>query len=752
MGEVNFKLQQEYLYKLFIVRLWEILKMKHLLLLLCGVVSFQSYAQQNVNKADSLKIELTKKNVQTDRIDLLNQIAKSYWSVNLDSAKNYFNKALIESKKVNYSKGLANAFNGIGVVYYYKGDIGKALFYYNRSLEIYTKIEDADGVTASLINIAGIKRAQGKLEEAYQDYKKAINNILNPGNHRLSATLNYNVGLVLMDMERFEEALIYMQKASQYSKNRNNKQYLGLSYNSMASIYSNLNFKENSLVYFNKAIDIFGVIGDNHNLYFAKINLAKTLGELERYKESEFIFNNTLVKTERSNYKFIKYYGYSSLGEVQIKLRKYQLAEKNLLKAYELSKESNDINFISRIEISLGQVYCQINRPKKAIQYVNKGMEKSLSVNNFFNLSYGYQTLHEIYKKNKNFEKALSSYTFYKNYQDSIFIRNREKIINDVKIKYETDVKESENELLRQDVAIKELKVNQQKSIRNFFILVLLLVTILAYVLYRRFIQKEKVAEAFEEKNKIINHQTIELISALNESKELNEELKIVNSTKDKLFGIISHDLINPFNTVIGYTELLKEDYESFSEEERKEIINIINRSSVRNYNLVRNLLDWSKTQQNRIVINKSVCDTKELITEAIDPYLTYAEKKGIKINYSIEYDTIESDKDVLKTVIGNLFYNAVKFTKPKGLVEIIFTKDKHGKLIKIKDQGIGISQDVLKDLFKIDKHVTTKGTNEEKGSGLGLIVCKEFMNLMGGNLTIDSKENHGTTINLKVA
>ena len=113
MGEVNFKLQQEYLYKLFIVRLWEILKMKHLLLLLCGVVSFQSYAQQNVNKADSLKIELTKKNVQTDRIDLLNQIAKSYWSVNLDSAKNYFNKALIESKKVNYSKGLANAFNGI---------------------------------------------------------------------------------------------------------------------------------------------------------------------------------------------------------------------------------------------------------------------------------------------------------------------------------------------------------------------------------------------------------------------------------------------------------------------------------------------------------------------------------------------------------------------------------------------------------------------------------------------------------------
>ena len=121
---------------------------------------------------------------------------------------------------------------------------------------------------------------------------------------------------------------------------------------------------------------------------------------------------------------------------------------------------------------------------------------------------------------------------------------------------------------------------------------------------------------------------------------------------------------------------------------------------------------------------------------------MEYAKKKGIKLNYHIDYKNLHTDKDIVKTVIGNLFYNAVKFTKTNGAVEINARLDKHNrKAIVIKDQGIGMEPEKVKKLFNLETHVTTSGTNDERGSGLGLIICKEFIELLEGSMSLFSEK-----------
>ena len=175
-------------------------------------------------------------------------------------------------------------------------------------------------------------------------------------------------------------------------------------------------------------------------------------------------------------------------------------------------------------------------------------------------------------------------------------------------------------------------------------------------ITYNRFRLKKKTPNALANQNAIINNQKVELEKS--------------NDNKQRLFGIIAHDLINPFNAILGYTKLLEEDYESFNEDQRIQFIKTINKYSNNNYKLTRTLLDWAKIQQDRLVVNKATLNCKEIVTEAIQPYKILADKKNIQINTNIsDAIFIEADKNMMQTVIGNLFVNAIKFTAQNGKI-----------------------------------------------------------------------------------
>ncbi len=331
------------------------------------------------------------------------------------------------------------------------------------------------------------------------------------------------------------------------------------------------------------------------------------------------------------------------------------------------------------------------------------------------------------------FEEANGFAEMYMSYMDSVYNNAKDFKYAEFAKKYETEKKEQENNLLKKENQIKDLEVAKQKTARNYLMLLSVLGLITLAVTYNRFRAMRKTAKVLAEQNTIISNQKVELEKS--------------NANKQKLFGIIAHDLINPFNAILGYTQLLEEDYDSFDEEQRKQFVATINKYANSNYILTRTLLDWAKVQQDRLVANKIQLNCKAIVTAAIQPYLVLANKKKIKVVTNVsESITLQADQNMMKTVVGNLFVNAIKFTPQGGKIICNLNKNEDNTItLEIADNGIGMTQDQLNNLFNVAKATSLKGTNNEKGNGLGLILCKELMELQNGTLQIFSQPNKGS-------
>ncbi len=244
-----------------------------------------------------------------------------------------------------------------------------------------------------------------------------------------------------------------------------------------------------------------------------------------------------------------------------------------------------------------------------------------------------------------------------------------------------------------------------------------------------------------------INQYYSQLKRKQNDLQILNEELKQVNISKDKFFSIISHDLRSPFSALLAHTRMLVEMYEDLTEEEIKESIFSINESSEQTFGLLNDLLEWARAQSNNMPFSPDEIDLHEMIQNVIKLLNRNAcDKKLILVNSVAPNTKIFADENMIETVIRNLVSNAIKFTAEDGKIEINYLlNDTENGVICVSDSGVGISEKDRNELFRIDVHHTTVGTNSEIGSGVGLILCKELVERNGGNIWVESKLGEGS-------
>jgi two-component system sensor histidine kinase/response regulator len=229
-------------------------------------------------------------------------------------------------------------------------------------------------------------------------------------------------------------------------------------------------------------------------------------------------------------------------------------------------------------------------------------------------------------------------------------------------------------------------------------------------------------------------------------------ELEELNATKDKFFNIIAHDLKNPFNTVIGLSELLVERYDTYDSSKIKEFISQINKFSTNAYNLLEDLLEWAKSQTGRIEIKPSKTDIFEIAVENINLFKATAQEKGVNLVFNVDIGTYAVvDKNMISTVLRNLVSNAIKFTKEGGKVVIESNKIDNFIEVSVLDTGVGIPEENKKKIFEIDNNISTLGTNDEVGTGLGLIIVREFIEKNGGSIKVDSTEGVGTKFSFTI-
>ncbi len=245
-------------------------------------------------------------------------------------------------------------------------------------------------------------------------------------------------------------------------------------------------------------------------------------------------------------------------------------------------------------------------------------------------------------------------------------------------------------------------------------------------------------------------HELVEITTQL----ELSEEkLKNAVAEKDKFFSIIAHDLKSPFTALLGFSEILVEEADELSKEEVKEFSTHLRNAIVGLYKLLENLLTWSRLQRGKISKELADLDLKDLINEIFSVFQENARQKKIELETNLESPLIiQADKMMIETIIRNLVANALKFTPEGGKISVIVEEDADFVKISVKDTGVGMPESIKNKLFKIDEHVTTRGTNDEKGTGLGLILSKEFVEKHGGKIWVESEEGKGSTFIFTIA
>jgi signal transduction histidine kinase len=269
--------------------------------------------------------------------------------------------------------------------------------------------------------------------------------------------------------------------------------------------------------------------------------------------------------------------------------------------------------------------------------------------------------------------------------------------------------------------------------LKRFLILVILLVFIILFLLYRKLRYISRINQQLEQKQE-------EVIQA-------NKKLQEINAMRDKLFSIISHDLRNPFASIASFSRIIKRDIHELNTDELQELAIELDRSVSNINTLLDNLLHWSMAQTGKLSYNPEYIMLTKLVDENIDLVLATAKGKGIEISNTIDKDVVVwSDVNMTNSIIRNLLSNAIKYVNSGGSITLSSERVDDMIHVFVADTGVGIGDEGKSKILKPDYLLSTYGTNDEKGSGLGLLICKEFTEKQGGKIWFTSEPDIGST------
>jgi signal transduction histidine kinase len=315
---------------------------------------------------------------------------------------------------------------------------------------------------------------------------------------------------------------------------------------------------------------------------------------------------------------------------------------------------------------------------------------------------------------------------------------------NDITTSYMDDIDKQQERL--QLLSAKYYTLRLLISILTTALILLIVFIFLTIWAYRK---KNEMNNMLNETIKILHENKLFIEKQSEELKLQKEELSKLNATKDKLFSILAHDLRNPFNVIIGFSDLLLKEFISLDKDEVFNMISLIHSSSTKTNDLLDNLLNWSQSQASRVAFNPKLLNLHNVVEETKG--LLEGELFRKSINFKNVTDPnvmVKSDLNMLKVILRNLITNAIKFSYKNGLITIQSVKitKSHLTQISITDTGIGITNERINNLFQINDNISTSGTENEPGTGLGLILCKEFVEKHSGRIWVESKLNEGTT------
>jgi signal transduction histidine kinase/uncharacterized protein HemY len=688
----------------------------------------------SISQIDSLKIKEISKLPDKEKINKYLSVAYNLLNENnnAEEALIYSKKALVISEKINDYKSACNSLYLISQIYYYLEDDKNELKSYLKGLHYAKKINNKEQIFLFNSLLGKYYDDREEFQKAIMYYSNCLITIDKEHDKEQLAWLYNELGVTYFHLSKYEKALEYYFKALALKEDTEDKSGIARTLLNIGTIYSEMNNYKMALTYLQKSLKI----AEYNKLIPLQATVLNNIGIIEQaldeyYKSINYLKRALKLSKQINDFNSIASIN-NNIGTAYEELGEYTTAKYFYENALDFYKNLNDLNGIAVTYRNLGNVNIKLGNIETAKSYLKNAL--TMADTNHLpavrkNVFFSYAILYSNLGDHKKSDRYYNKYIRLRDSLNNAEYRNR---IAKLQILYETEKKEKENKLLRLENEAKENALKQQNIIITFLVIVAFLIAGLAILLFVTYKNRQKYTQLVEEKNKL-----------LEKSENI---LRETNAMKDKFFSIISHDLRNPFAALSMAVDNLKYNMDYMSSNKRQQVISSIEDSVNGTKELLTNLLEWARSQTQTIEYKPKKLDLAELIRNSLPLFKSNAEAKQISIHTSFERDCIVfADEDMLNTVIRNLVSNAIKFTPRGGDISIIVIKKGDFIETSVADTGVGIPSDIVDKIFRIDTKIKTQGTENEKGTGLGLILCNEFIEKNNGTISVSSELHKGS-------
>jgi Signal transduction histidine kinase len=660
--------------------------------ILLSVLCSAAYCQVSV---DSLELALNKRMPDSSRISALITLSREYQYTNINKSRELAEDALKIAEANHIRKQKVLAYQNLGALYAISGDYSAALRYDNLALQNSLDNRDSANLSIDYNNVANDYYDLGEYDEAYfyftQSYRtaRAINDSL-----RMAIAL-HNVGRVFKELGQYDRALDHLHLSMAMSDK----------------------------------------IGDIEGIPYSLDEIGDVMLRKGDYDSALNILLRSVSLTRKQNVLVLEPRTLAKLATVHLHSGNYDNALAYYDTTFLIHEQTHNEFGIAEVELGRGLVFIEQEKYEQAMQSINRSLALSKQSNARTLEIRCYHTLSSLYEMKQDYSKSLAYYKQFKQLEDSLFSQDMQaKLLRD-QIRFETEEKDTEIAALNEERNLKDDTIKKQEFIRNILVVVMALSVILLATVYRSGQRRRQINTL------LLKHQQ--------EMETRSEELERLNEVKDKFFSIISHDLRSPINALAGLLDLL--DKGAVKPEELSRHIHELKARFNHTRTLLNNLLDWTLLQMDKLSLQPARIDLHKMVDENIQ-LLGSVPDKQITLHNLLPADTIGyADSNTVNLVLRNLMTNAIKFTNDGG--EVVTRAEDHDKewLIIVEDNGVGMNDEVLKILFDKTAPYTTRGTANEKGTGLGLILCKEFVEKNGGKIFVESGEGRGSKFSFTI-
>jgi signal transduction histidine kinase/tetratricopeptide (TPR) repeat protein len=671
--------------------------MKQLLTLAVCLSSLFIFSQNE--RIDELTVQLTFQNQDSTKVDMSLMLINELYAIeDYKKALLYVNQTAKLSENLNYTKGLAESSYYRALIYTKRNDYFNAIDNYNRSRKYYLKLNDTLGVAkvSNSIGLIEIKRG------------------------------NYAVGLKnsLSAIDIFEKQGL--------------KDELSSAYNNLAEAYFKTNQIDKAIDFNFKALEVRKQINDTKDIIASTKNIADLYSIRKEHRKAIEYYENVLELLNPETDQDLRGEILPKLGSEYLRFNEYEKAAMYLSEGLAYNRKQNNDEGLLRALNANGNLNLQKRKVKLAELQLNEAYAIAQRIDNKTELLENYKLHIALDSTRGYFQNAFFWQNKYYNLKQALSLENEPVFHTDIE---PLDLGETDN-AIEDDINTVNHKNTEKTSWFNnpliWYGTIAALATLLTLLLLNWLKTKKYKDIIIEQKNKLAEEKKQNKTTA-EQTHLLEEEIQV----KDKLFSIVSHDLKDSISSIKAFLDLLKED--SITTEEFNDLIPELSENANNASSLLFNLLNWSKSQMQNLEPKPELFNMQEVFHNKMDLVEQKVEDKRIVLIDESQRDFVYADKSMLEIVIQNLITNAVKFSRT-GDVITVSNQDVNGKaLICVEDTGVGISRENIDKLFNAHKNFTTVGTKNEKGTGLGLTIAKDLVELNNGRIWVESTQNVGS-------